>query len=245
MSSAATRARPEVRFPTAPLLDNLKHLLIVWAVGLAVVALAVLLIDLLRLTALREWLQSGWVFATDVGLWYIAGWSGYLTYWLAPLYVSHGRTRREAAAEGGLLLLGLALVATIAVIAGFLVEHAFLGLIGWEPGIPESRGFASHFDVLGMIGVFLPAFILAAAGAAVVGAAVYRFPASGWAMILPVLLLFVLYILISATSLGIALSGIEAGPAPFPLRLLTFVGTLAAFAGLAWLFIRNTPVRTT
>ncbi|THV30766.1 hypothetical protein [Glycomyces paridis] len=132
--------------------------------------------------------QSGWYHAANVGKICTAIVGGGFLYTMMPTMIAQGVTRRELATATGLFGLLWSAALGLVAIAGFLVEHAYYGLLDWTQGIDqdtplplESYGhafeFAAHYPLV---------FALYFTGGALVSAAIYRSD-SGWLVLIPVI----------------------------------------------------------
>lgn len=229
--------------PLVMALDYLRFAFLTWLVLLAAVLAGILLLDALGVSAVRESAGSIWAYVMQAAAWYVAGMLGYHAYWVVPTYVGNGRTRKAAARNSLLALVGIVLGATALIVTGFLVEYSLLGALRWPRHVPEALSFASHLDVLGMMGEFVPQLLVGGAGGAFVGAMVYRNSSWGWLSFLPALLFAITYGALAKNELGLfpehAFTGATALAVPW-LAALLVAGILLA---LAWLTVRDMPVR--
>lgn len=227
------------------ILDYFRYLLFAWLGIAAASAIFILVMHVLDLPAVKNEVGSIWAYVTHAAPWFIAGLGGYYGYWAAPVYVGHGRTRKEAAWDGLVALAVLVVAAALLIISGFLLESPFLGFLGWSRHIPEVHSFVSHSDVLGMLNTYVPSLLLAGAAGAFVGALAYRYGSWGWLSLIPALGFIVIYALSVDGAVGFSLW--ERSPASTgPVFLAWLAGLL--LAGLAllftWLALRHTPVHS-
>jgi len=227
------------------ILDYFRYLLFAWLGTLLTTGVLIAVLHALNVAAVKDEVGSIWAYVTHAAPWFIAGMGGYYGYWAAPVYVGHGRTRKEAARDGLLALPVLAVAASLLVVSGFLLEYPFLGFLGWSRHIPEVHSFASHLDVLGVLNTFIPSLLLGGATGAFVGALAYRFGSWGWLALIPALGFITAYGLVVDNAVGFSVregSLTSAEPA-----LLTWSASLL-LTGLAllltWLALRHTPIHS-
>ncbi len=239
----STRTSTTGNFPWRMIYAYGGYTIVSWLVALAFLLVAVLLVNSLN-TGIPESLGSAWFYLSSVGGWFAAGAAGYMAYWTAPIYVTHGHTRREAMRDSTITLAVLALLITVILIVSFLLEYALFGTLGWTRTIPESRLFASHLDIFGMINDFLPMILMLAAGGALVGALTYRYESWGWLSFVPALGLVFAYTILGENSLGLFRPELYTGATAVLMRWLSALLTAGIFLAVTWLAVRRVPIRS-
>ncbi|HSK22496.1 MAG TPA: hypothetical protein VK906_04940 [Egicoccus sp.] len=191
---------------------------------------------------------SGWDVAAQVARWFIGAIGVHLSAVYLPLYVTHGVTRRRAAADTAVFAGVYALLAAVLVALGFLLERLVYRLAGWE-----QRLDAHLFDTPGQVHLVVleygAVFLVWLMAGALLGAGFYRRTSLGFVLIPPALG--------AAVLLEAGIGGAYLAPPPVLqlgglLDLGTFgpwqaVGTaivLGALLGAAtWLVVRDVPIR--
>ncbi len=185
--------------------------------------------------------QSIWgPMMTNAAVWFVAAAGGYYFWAVLPATVAAGRTRRDAAIEGGLFTGTMVILISILAVAGYAVERVIYALSGWQRGNPDI-GFLPSYDAYGWLGLasLLTFGIWVSAGAAI-GSGFYRSSERGSVAILAALAVA----LLTGAGLG------AAAPFGFILRLfdidagrtsivgLSVVG-IASLAAITWSNVRS------
>lgn len=226
-----------------PLLDDhIGLLLLVWAGFL--VAVMTLVFAVARF---RDIEISGWEVASGISSWYVGGVAGYLLYQALPLLVAHGRTRRDAAIEVAIVLAALIVVAAILMVAGYLVEYVVYGVAGWPRELSGEHLFSSHTDVPMIFVAYGLTFLVWGTAGAIVGAAVYRYKASGWLALAPASLLISLIGFPMSPSSNPVDDVIErvlmVDTPSLPLAIVIAVVCVGVALAMTWSIIRDVPLR--
>jgi hypothetical protein len=188
---------------------------------------------------------SIWEEASGLVSWYVAFFGGYVLYSALPLYVAHGRTRRDTAIE--VLIFGVVFAAGIALLttARYVIEYVIFGLLDWNRDLSGDNLFDSHGEIHIMLAEYWFTYMVWAAAGGLIGAAIYRYPEAGWISVVPAIVL-------------VSFPGLGGGPTlmGFVTRALPSFETssVAAFAALSivscavavystWYFVRDVPIR--
>jgi hypothetical protein len=227
-------------FPRQLLEDHLALALMLWAGFVVVVA---------GITLGIAWLGtvtgSVWEPATSVVPWYVAFMSGYVLFQVMPLYISHGRTRHDTAIEMVVFVVIFAATAALLVCLGFLLERGFYAIAGWPLDFSDDRLFSSHLDLLPMLIENLLVMLTWAASGALVGAAVYRSPDTGWLSLAPAALFVSLSGGFSAGFMGVLARIIPAFDASsLPLATVVSLSGFLVALWLTWYIVRDVPLRS-
>ena len=233
-----TNAPRTWRFPRPLVEDQLMLAGMIW-VGFVITVLAVIF-------GIDRWSQiqmSIWEQASKAIPWYVAFMSGYVMYQVIPMYVAHGKTRRDATIEWGIFAGLFAVLAAVLSTIGYALEWFLYWAMAW-PHELDNEHFSTSDTAFGMmlIEALLQMVVWSAAGG-LVGACVYRSSSYGWVALLPAGLL-------------VSLSGVgtDAGPFAFVMGLLpdvtpdlllafplAVIGAAVALAGL-WVLMRDMPI---
>lgn len=224
------------------ILGYFRYVLFTWLGTLAAVMAFILLMNVLNVRAVSGEAGSVWAYVTHAAAWFVGGLGGYYGYWTAPIYVGHGRTRKEAGQDGLMTLLVVAAGTGTLLIAGFLAEYQLLGALGWPRHIPEAHSFTSHLDVPGMLNVYLPALLLGGATGAAVGALAYRYGTWGWLSVIPGLGLIGAYGLAEDAARFFRPDHMFSATELASVRWLAGLLLAGAALLLTWLTLRRTPV---
>lgn len=254
--ATANTASPTTSSPPHDRHLVLRHRLRIDGIGVPILGggflLAVLLLTA-TVSAFTDIRISGWEVGTQVVRWFVGGMGVYLAAVYLPLYVTHGRTRRETAVDLALFAGIYAALVAVLVTIGFAIEGLVYGVAGWSQGLDGVH----LFDSLDQYHLVLLEFAIVMAvwvsAGAMMGAAFYRHAGLGTALI-PVALAAVI-----VTEAGAGPDSV--GPfvgIPHPLQDLVgltpgAVSPLAAtgrsllvcavLATVTWLIVRDVPIR--
>ncbi|GAA2262428.1 hypothetical protein GCM10009853_014440 [Glycomyces scopariae] len=132
---------------------------------------------------------SAWFYAANVGKWFTAFVGGGFVYSLVPNMIAAGLTRRELAVSMGVFgLLWSALLGAIA-FAGLVAERYLYGALDWSHGIDAHDVIApigSLGDTVALGASYPLLYLVYFAAGTVIGAASYRWEASGWLLLVPI-----------------------------------------------------------
>jgi hypothetical protein len=117
---------------------HLPFLAMVWAVFAAAVLVLIIGIDLLGTVT-----RSVWDPAVSVVRWFALGYGVYLINRLLPVYVAHGRTRREFLRSVALFVVAAAAVVGGLLTIGFALEAVLYRVMDWPHGVEAERLFHS------------------------------------------------------------------------------------------------------
>lgn len=216
-------------------LFGLEVLLVAFMLVVAAVGLAIHLIVGLS--------GSVWAGAVQFMRWFSVGMGVYLTAVYLPVYVAHGRTRREIAMGSAIFALLLAAWLGAAVLVGSALEVGVYRLLGWAALLPDPHPVGSLAQIATTFAEHSTAFLIWLCAGALGGAAFYRSPVIGLAVAPFALALLGLAELLRDRPLPFdALPDAIADPT---LPVVVSVGLAAAAAAMAltWPIIRDVPLR--
>lgn len=197
---------------------------------------------------------SGWGVGTQLVRWFVGAIGVYLTAIYLPLYVAHGRTRRDTAVDSALFAgIYVALVAVL-VAVGFAIEGLVYRIADW----PQTLDHVHLFDAPDQYHLVLLEFavVLAVwvAAGAMLGAGFYRHGGLGMALI-PVGLAAV-PVTEAGTGPGTAgpffygsppplldAVGLSSGPASPLAAVVTSLLVCAVLGAVTWPIVRDVPIR--
>ncbi|HEX2052639.1 MAG TPA: hypothetical protein VHJ78_02790 [Actinomycetota bacterium] len=193
---------------------------------------------------------SGWEKWTQLPRWYAGAIGFYMTWMYLPVYIAHGRTRREFVREapGAIIVLSGILAALVA--AGFAIEAVAYRAAGWPQTLTSTHLFSSPTDFALILVEYWLAFLVWIVAGTFLGAAFYRQPGFGL-LLVPVALMLVTVMeaalgddgTISALPPVIQLFDLT----PQGASLFRALGTAAVCTvigyGLTWSLARELPMR--
>lgn len=240
--STDTLARPHARRVGRHLIrTQIRGLEVLLALGMGVVAIIGVI---LHLTVGLD--QGIWSFAIQFLRWYALAMGIYCTAVYLPIYVAHGRTRREVATGSLAFALTLAPWLTAAVLLGYAIEAGVYHLLGWGAMLPDPHPLGSLGATATTIAVQAPTFLAWIAIGALAGAAFYRDVRLGIALLLPGLLLVgtsaTLLQAEDLTLVPIVGDLFSADPGTAVTVIVNLAIAAVASAG-AWLVVRDLPLR--
>ncbi|MFO7251194.1 MAG: hypothetical protein DIU60_010640 [Actinomycetes bacterium] len=229
------------------LLANCLFALLVWAAFWVLVTLITVGLGLTgRLT------QSAWEVAAQLPRWYALFFGVSLIHEYLPLYVAHGRTRRQFGVEGALTLILFAPFLAALLVISYQLESVLYGLAGWPHVLERAHMFTEPTQVPLVFTEYLIEALAWSTAGAFMGAAFYRFRGGGLLSI-PV---GVLLIAFAHSAMGVepwgpfllawlrVLSQVVFDLPDSPLMpLLGTVGVLVVGLLLTWAIIRDMPLR--
>lgn len=195
--------------------------------------------------------SSGWERASQLPRWYAGAIGVYMTALYLPVYIAHGRTRREFLNQAPVAILVTTTVLATLMAIGFAIENLAYRMAGWPQTLSSTHLFESPTEFGLVVLEFWLAFVVWMVAGTFLGASFYRNPLLGFLM-LPVALL-------AATLVEGSLGGNATVSALPPLlTLFDFIpqsGTvgraLATAAGcsaigwlITWLVVRDLPMKT-
>lgn len=188
--------------------------------------------------------ESVWVSASNIASWYVAFMCGYVIYQSVPMFIAHGRTRRDTAIEAVIFLTSFAAAAALLITAGYLIEYGIYEIAGWPRDMPDDHLFTSHGDVLAIFWEYWLSYLVWAVSGGLVGAAFYRYQSNGWLALIPAAILVSLAGVNSGTQfMGFILRWLPSVETSSPL-LFTSLAIASFVIGLVltWPFIRDLPI---
>jgi hypothetical protein len=217
----------------------LPFLALLWVVFAAAVLVLTIGIDL-RGTITR----SVWDPAVTVVRWFALGYGLYLVNRMLPVYVAHGRTRREFLRSVALFLVVAGAMVAALLTLGFALEGLLYRTMDWPQRVAPERLFGAPDDYLvifasywAMLGAWTVIGLVLAAG-------FYR---SGGAELLVVGLALAIVVV---TGFGIGFNGLPFVGAVVDVADLSLAGNLAlCLAGIVpgaaatWALVRDIPIR--
>lgn len=217
-------------------LRGLEVLLAMFIAGVAIVGLLIHL--------LVEVTGSIWAGAIQLVHWYAAGMGVYLTAVYLPVYLAHGRTRREIATGSATFAVILAVWLGAAVAIGYALEAGLYHLIGWAELLPDPHPLGSVGQILVTVGERSAVFLVFIAVGALAGAAFYRSAVLGLAVVIPCLAAIAATSTLTSDSASLPLDLPDLFDAPSA-GLRIALALLIAVLGMAgtWPIVRDMPMR--
>jgi hypothetical protein len=218
---------------------HLPFLLICWAVF----AVAVLVLTI-GIAVRGEITRSVWDPAVTVVRWFALGYGLYLLNRLLPVYVAHGRTRREYLRSIAVFTVGGAAVLSALLTLGFALEAELYRAMEWPHRVAPERLFDSpdqypliFLSYWAMLLVWTTIGLLLAAG-------FYR---AGGSELVVVLLALAMVVV---TGFAIGFNGlpfvgavVEVADVPLAVTLGLCAAGLLPGAALTWVLVRDIPIR--
>lgn len=196
---------------------------------------------------------SGWEAGTQVVRWFVGAIGVYLAAIYLPLYVTHGRTRRDTAVDSALFAGIYAALVAVLVAVGFAIERLVYRIAGWTQALESGHLFDAPDQYHLILVEFVVVLAVWVTAGAMMGAAFYRHGGLGMALI-PLALAAVVVTEAGAgsTSVGlffgsppplldaIGLSPAAASPLTAAGRSLLVCLVLGA---VTWRIVRDVPIR--
>jgi hypothetical protein len=218
---------------------HLPFLLLCWVVFAAAVLVLTIGIDL-RTTI--SW--SVWDPAASFVRWFAFGYGLYFINRMLPVYLAHGRTRREFAGSMALFVLVAAAVVAALLTVGFVLEAALYRFMEWPHRIEPERLFDApdqyplvFLSYWAMLVIWMTIGLLLAAG-------FYR--SGGNELVVIVLALAMVVV----TGYGIGFSGlpfigtvVDVADVPLAGSLAIWLAGLLPGAAVTWALVRDIPIR--
>jgi hypothetical protein len=218
---------------------HLPFLLLCWVVFAAAVLVLTIGIDL-RTTI--SW--SVWDPAASFVRWFAFGYGLYFINRMLPVYLAHGRTRREFAGSMALFVLVAAAVVAALLTVGFVLEAALYRFMEWPHRIEPERLFDApdqyplvFLSYWAMLVIWMTIGLLLAAG-------FYR---SGGNELVVIVLALAMVVL---TGYGIGFSGlpfigtvVDVADVPLAGSLAICLAGLLPGAAVTWALVRDIPIR--
>lgn len=226
------------RFPRIQLEDQIVLAAIAWILTVVATFGIVLVVD-----RFFDVTISAWEIAVSVAHWYVGIICGWLMYVHVPLFVAHGKTRRDAIIETGITAGIVAACAAILMSVGYLIEELVYEWRGWAGAIDADHLFRSRTDFGMILLENVLAFLVWAAVGSFVGISLYRSQNAGWLSLVPGALILGLTGSFDRTDggfFGIVTRFIPAADITSPVNaaLISMVGAALA-GGAAWLVARD------
>ncbi|MFI0419954.1 hypothetical protein [Spongiactinospora sp. 9N601] len=228
-------------FPRRLLAANLYFTLIVYAIFVVVVMGVAVAIGVLG-----DLESSVWERAVQAARWYVLVIGITVVRLYLPVYVAHGRTRREFAGQAAVFTLLFAPAVSALTALGYLLEGLVYRLGGWPHQIADRHLFGGPGQVPLVLAEYWAQYLVWVSAGVLLGAAFYRLSVGG-VLLIPVAAVPVILVH-SATDLIQALPIIGRLPMP-DLPGTTGMAITAAIGGcvlvfaLTWTFIRDMPIR--
>ncbi|GGI08224.1 hypothetical protein [Egicoccus halophilus] len=222
---------------------------LVWLAGLFWVSVTVLT---LVVSVRVDITTSGWQVGTQIARWFVGAIGVYLTAVYLPLYVAHGRTRRETAVQLAGFGVVYVVLAGVLITAGYALETLVYALAGWEQGVEPTTFVTAATDHPRLLGQYLVLFAVWHAAGGLLGAAFYRGGGHGALALVPA----VGAVIGIEWAAGTRDTGLNAlpffqdlagGSAPAvgsPVVAAAGLVAAAVLVALTWLVVRDLPIRT-
>lgn len=225
--------------------DDTAATIVVW-IGFAVVVFGLVFL-VSRFTNISI---SAWEIGSQIPRWYLGAMGVYHTAVYLPMYIAHGRTRREFARQSPIALAWLVVLVASLMTAGYALEGAVYRAAGWTQGLSSDGHLFASPDAYGTIlAEFLGTFAVWAVAGAALGAAFYRNGFVGLLLLPPAIVTAGLLeasvrpeLRELVTRLPV-LDRLAAGGASTTSALLVAAACVAVWGITAWLLVRDLPVR--
>jgi hypothetical protein len=228
-----------MRFPSRLLAVNAWLGVLMWAGFVVIVGLITVGFGIFATVS-----RSAWELAASLPRWYALFVGVTLVYEFLPLYLGHGQTRRQFAAQAGVTVGLLAPLFAALLVVGYLLEALLYNLAGWPQTLNREHLFSSPTQVPLVFAEHLVQFLAWLAAGALIGAGFYRWRAGGL-LTVPVGLVLVLLaesaIGSRAPWIGNRLS-LDLPQSP-GLALALGLGTIVVGLALSWSVVRDVPLR--
>jgi hypothetical protein len=194
---------------------------------------------------------SGWEKATQLPRWYAGAIGVYMTALYLPVYVAHGRTRKEFIRQAPGAILAVTTVLAALMTAGFAIEYVAYRIAGWPQTLSSTHLFDTPTDFGPIFVQHWLAFLVWMVAGTFLGAGFYRNPGLGFLM-LPVALLAVSLVegslggnaTVSALPPLLSLFDLIPQSGSIERALATAAGCSAAGWVITWLVVRDLPMKT-
>lgn len=242
----ATRSRPVTRHLLHGQLSGIGWLFGMYVGAVVAVGIAIHLIGSVT--------GSIWSGALQLPRWFALAMGVYCTAIYLPVYVAHGRTRREVGEATAIFAAAFSAVVAVLLTSGFAFEAGLYHLLGWEALLPDPHPLGSVAAAGATLAQQAAALLLYVAVGALFGAAFYRGAGQGLASLpVGVALLAATELLIGVgAGTGVAREIPSLGPIPLPSALAAPSVGLGALlwslgVGVAavstWRLVRDMPVK--
>jgi hypothetical protein len=234
--------RADDRWAIARLLfaTHLPFLTLCWA-GFAAAVLALTFALALRVDLDR----SVWDPAVSVARWFALGYGVYLVHRLLPVYVAHGRTRREFAASVAVFLVAASAMVAALLAIGLALERVLYRAMDWPHQVDAERLYDAAGPYPLVFASYWALMLTWAAMGLLLGAGFYR--SNGTELVAIALALAMVVV----TGYAIGFDGLPLVGSVVDLARLPLAGTLAlCLAGLlpgvavTWALVRDIPIRS-
>jgi hypothetical protein len=221
------------------LATHLPFLALCWAVFAAAVLVLTFAIDLSTTIT-----RSVWDPAATVVRWFALGYGVYFVYRMLPVYVAHGRTRREFLRAMAVFVPAAAAVVAALLTLGLALEGVLYRVMGWTHRVGPERLFDAPDQLPLVLGSYWAMLVIWTTIGLLLGAGFYR---SGGSELVVILLALAMVVV---TGYGIGVSGLPFVGAVVDVADLPLAGTAAlCLAGLVpgaavtWALVRDLPIR--
>lgn len=194
---------------------------------------------------------SGWEKATQLPRWYAGAIGVYMTALYLPVYIAHGRTRKEFLKQAPLAIVVTTTVLALLMTIGFGIEYVAYRIAGWPQTLSSTHLFESPTEFGLVFLEFWLAFAVWMVAGTFLGASFYRNPGLGF-LLLPVALLTVTLVegslggnaTVSALPPLLTLFDIIPQSGTVDRALATAAGCAAVGWTITWLVARDLPMKT-
>lgn len=198
----------------------------------------------------REIGVSGWDVATQIARWYAGAIGVYLTAVYLPLYIAHGHTRRNIARQLAVFAGVFVIVFAGLIALGYTFEYLIYNAAGWTQAISVDHLFAQPTDYWLIVLEFAGILGVWVIGGAMLGAGMYRNPATGFVLI-PLAVVMAAAVeaaygpgMFDGVSALLALIGVTVAQTTPAGAAATSAALILVAAAVTWAFVRDMPMRS-
>jgi hypothetical protein len=188
--------------------------------------------------------RSVWDPAASFLRWLAFGYGLYLTNRLLPMYVAHGRARREFMIQATLFIVVTGAVLAALIAFGYALETLLYRAMGWSQAVLAQRPFSAAGQFLPIFGSFWAMLLVWTITGTLLAAGFYR--PGGWVLIVvPLALALVIGVGVAIGFSGLPVVGTVVDMADLP--LLTTValcgGGFLIGVAMTGVLVRDIPIR--
>lgn len=193
---------------------------------------------------------SGWEKATQLPRWYAGAVGVYMTALYLPVYIAHGRTRREFIRQAPAAIAAITTILAALMTLGFAIEYVAYRMAGWPQTLSSTHLFETPTQFGLVFLEFWLAFVVWMVAGTFLGASFYRNPGLGFLLLAAALALVSLIegslggnATVSALPPLLSFFDLIPQSGTVGRALVTAAGCSAAGWLITWLVVRDLPVK--